>query len=311
MTMLVKILRQHRYQGTIKNPGDADYTVSDKDGQGMLGDGTVSWVDAPYVNPDTIGESKTLTAAQIANPTANILADTVATYIGPAPDYFRYASNGVILSSLSGELSIPTKAVGQAPPGTIASNGTVTFSTALDRIWSEGIFLQYASSAFSTLNAGFYYTVMSSTTVGQVFETQGGSLVVGSNVAYLLGSGPQTMASIIIPANTLKNRGRLEATCSWISQTATVDMDWHFGGTALTRLSKTFTRGVARLRLYGISTTRQLAHIDCLNSTALTAPTQQIITIDTTIDQVLELGLLAGNNWVIAESAIVTTTGIV
>ena len=39
-----------------------------------------------------------LSAAQIASPTAAILADTTATYIGPAPDYFRYYSNSVSLN---------------------------------------------------------------------------------------------------------------------------------------------------------------------------------------------------------------------
>jgi hypothetical protein len=52
-----------------------------------------------------------LTAAEIASPTAAILADRTAAYIGPAPDYIRYRSDGVSLiddslatSLLSGEL---------------------------------------------------------------------------------------------------------------------------------------------------------------------------------------------------------------
>jgi len=56
------------------------------------------------------------------------------------------------------------------PSWTMASAGAVTFGTALDRVYPS-IWCYFASGALNTGSAaGFYYTVMSSTTVGQVFQ---------------------------------------------------------------------------------------------------------------------------------------------
>lgn len=78
--------------------------------------------DPPVVSTDTmelilpngfsfpIGKTRSLTAGQISSPSAEILADITATYIGPAPNYQRYVSNGVTLSAGSGGLTDITSA---------------------------------------------------------------------------------------------------------------------------------------------------------------------------------------------------------
>lgn len=89
MTMTVHILRSFRYQGAIKNVGDADIVVSDSDGHALMAAGLVSWVDPPFRALDEVGEMIFATTAQIAAPTAAMLANRAATYIDSAT-FARY-----------------------------------------------------------------------------------------------------------------------------------------------------------------------------------------------------------------------------
>ena len=76
-----------------------------------------------------------LTAGEIASPTAAILADTSAFYIGPAPDYFRYYSNGVALNSFgsgTSTMAFTTVSVDVTRPADIiayAANDAISDST--------------------------------------------------------------------------------------------------------------------------------------------------------------------------------------
>ena len=61
--------------------------------------------------------------------------------------------------------------IGIAPSGTMAANGEVTLGTALNATYSGGIWLYYPSGAvYSGSAAGFFWTVMSSTTLGTVYN---------------------------------------------------------------------------------------------------------------------------------------------
>lgn len=82
-------------------------------------------VSTDLLSSDTVR----LTASQIASPTAAILADTTATYIGPSPDYVRYRSDGASLiddslttTLISGELQQFNRLAG----GSIASYSNKT-----------------------------------------------------------------------------------------------------------------------------------------------------------------------------------------
>lgn len=114
--------------------------------------------------------------------------------------------------------------VGVPSSGTIATNGTVTLTTALNTTYSNGVWLWFPAGAVSGGSAGLYWTVMSSTTVGQVYTNYVDpaatvftpyvptSIIAatGSNAAYT-----QTTASalriinIVIKAGTLKSNSRL------------------------------------------------------------------------------------------------------
>lgn len=61
--------------------------------------------------------------------------------------------------------------IGIAPTGTMAANGAVTLGTALQTTYSAGLWLYFPSGAvYSGSAAGFYWTVMSSTTLGTVYN---------------------------------------------------------------------------------------------------------------------------------------------
>lgn len=63
--------------------------------------------------------------------------------------------------------------IGIAPSGNIGSNGSVTFGTAMNIAYTGGVWLYYPSGAIYTASAaGFYWTVMSSTTAGTIYQEQ-------------------------------------------------------------------------------------------------------------------------------------------
>jgi hypothetical protein len=128
-------------------------------------------------------------------------------------------------SSSSGILLNTCVNVGVPANGTIAANGTVTLTIALNTTYSNGIWLWFPAGAVSGGSAGLYWTVMSSTTVGVVYTnyvdpttanftpfTPTGTLVAvtGSNLAYT-----QTAASALrvlnvpLAAGTFKETSRL------------------------------------------------------------------------------------------------------
>lgn len=61
--------------------------------------------------------------------------------------------------------------IGIAPTGTMAANGAITLGTALNTTYSGGLWLYLpAGAAYAGSLAGFYWTVMSSTTLGTVYN---------------------------------------------------------------------------------------------------------------------------------------------
>lgn len=73
---------------------------------------------------------------------------------------------------------------GIAPSGTVAADGTLTLGTALPAVFAAGLWLYLPSGAIVGGAEGFYWTDLSSTTVGVVRAGQGGAALVGSASAY-------------------------------------------------------------------------------------------------------------------------------
>ena len=73
---------------------------------------------------------------------------------------------------------------GIAPSGTVAVNGTITLGTALPAVFSAGLRLYLPAGAIVGGDEGFYWSEMSSTTVGVVREQFGGAALTGSGSSY-------------------------------------------------------------------------------------------------------------------------------
>lgn len=117
--------------------------------------------------------------------------------------------------------------VGIAPSGTMAANGAVTLGTALNTTYSSGIWLYFASGAvYAGSSAGFFWTVMSSTTVGTVYDNTyvpgSTSFDIPASPTAISAAGPGaftgvtteiTALSVTVPGGALGNHGQLHYSC--------------------------------------------------------------------------------------------------
>jgi len=68
-------------------------------------------------------------------------------------------------------LAQSTTLCGIPPSGAVAANGALTLGTALNAIYDEGVFMYFpADGAFTGSLAGLYWTVMSSTSLGTIYN---------------------------------------------------------------------------------------------------------------------------------------------
>ena len=115
--------------------------------------------------------------------------------------------------------------------GSVGNNGALTLTTAFPRIFSRGIYLYFPAGAISSGSAaGLYWTVMSSTTAGTIYNNlySPSSTTVPSSVASptafsTTGPGAYTqtintnisLASFNIQGNLMGARGVLSITSGW------------------------------------------------------------------------------------------------
>lgn len=151
--------------------------------------------------------------------------------------------------------------IGIAPTGTMANNGAVTFGTALDRTYSEGLWLFYAAGAVAAgvpAAASFLWTVMSSATVGTVFNSTytTGVPAVGTQTAFattgpgaFTGDTTERFVTIPVAANVLGLMGKLDIDVSMRNNnsagTKTVKVHWSGSGGASLTPNVTNTTGIA------------------------------------------------------------------
>lgn len=117
-----------------------------------------------------------------------------------------------------------------AGTGTIAANGTLTLNVAAPIIMDGGAWLHFPAGAVVGGQAGFYWTVMSSTTVGQVYTnfiniatstslpqkpTGSLTLATGSNSSYSNSAGSFNFINLTIPANTIQQGSAMKIGLKW------------------------------------------------------------------------------------------------
>jgi len=150
--------------------------------------------------------------------------------------------------------------VGKAPSGTMANNGAVTFGTALPTTYSNGIWLYYPAGAVAAgvpAAAGFLWTVMSSTTVGTVYNsTYSGTGVptIGTQTAFTATgpgafTGDTTLQGITInmPSGAMGNNGFVEVTWgnTYTNSATNKTPTLKFGGTQIWAQNTTTTTEIS------------------------------------------------------------------
>lgn len=109
-----------------------------------------------------------------------------------------------------------------APTGTMGNNGAVTMGTAFPRTYSNGVWVKYPAGAVAAgvpAAAAWLWTVMSSTTVGTVYNSTYtvGTPTLGTTTAYVTTgpgaftgvTGAQTAVSLTLPAGAMGANGQL------------------------------------------------------------------------------------------------------
>jgi hypothetical protein len=178
-------------------------------------------------------DSATLTAVEPDGPPVTSYGRSMGAYW--ATDSGRlYNALGYAIQGGVYQLAQSAVPYGIANSGTIATDGTVTLGTALNTIYTGGIWLYFPATAFASGAAGFYWAVMSSTTVGVVYTSQtSGTPVTGSNSAYTGDTTLRTAVTVTIPGGAMGANGAVRF--SYGAQTnnsaGTKTISAAFGGT--------------------------------------------------------------------------------
>lgn len=160
-------------------------------------------------------------------------------------------SNGSIWLPRSGRqmikrISVP---VGIAPTGSVAANGAITLGTALNTTFSGGLWLYLpAGAAYAGSTAGFYWAVMSSTTLGTLYNntynpvTDSGAPPASPTAISAAGPGAYsgttaeiTALSVNIPGGLLGVQGGIStfSRLSWNSSAGNKALFLKYGGVEL------------------------------------------------------------------------------
>jgi hypothetical protein len=215
--------------------------------------------------------------------------------------------------------------IGIAPSGTMANNGAVTLGTALDITYSGGLYLYLPASAISAGSAaGFYYCVMSSTTVGTVYNntyTSGQPTIPASPTAFATtGPGAYTgdtsardTFNMTVPGNLLGSNGGLRITFGGNNNNSAGNKNYtaKYGGTTFFQnTSTTNTSFNAQFSIYnrGVTNVQTApAGINSGQSYGAGSAAPQPGAINTTADQTVTLQVSHGTatDWVIAQAILI------
>ena len=185
------------------------------------------------------------------------------------------------------------------PNGTIATNGTITFGTALPLIYPRA-WVYFPAGAVVGGLVGWYYVIMSSTTVGVVYTAYQATMTlpfamlpaaqmtvaVGSNSAYTQSTSSVTMASVSVPSNTMGENGELsfDGLFSYNNSAGAKVAGCSFGGSTVLTVSGTTTLSVNITKsVQNRATNQQVIRVSVdAGTSSSVAPT--LLAIDTTAD---------------------------
>lgn len=208
-----------------------------------------------------------------------------------------------------------------APNGTVATNGTITLGTALPLIYTAAWVRLPAGAVVGGL-AGLYYTVFSSTTVGQVYTNYAdvataftgaiptATLVaaVGSNAGYTQATASDlSLALVTVPGNTLGTDGSVTVTV-FESNNGTAgakNVTAKFGGTSF--LTADVTTSLALETSKSVTNrgvvNKQLVHANAaFGNVSTVAPTQLTVDTSASADVVITGKVAVATDYIIVES---------
>lgn len=221
------------------------------------------------------------------------------------------------LGLLIGQTAIP---VGIAGTGSMGANGALTLGTALvaSPPYTAGCYFFFpAGAVFSGSAAGFYFTKMSSTTAGTVFNNTyaaaSGAPSIPANPLAVVDAGPgaytgvttiQTGLQFTVPANALGNNGALqfEQLFTYTNSAGTKTFTTTWGGTNILTTGTSTTQFVYQTRSIvnrGVTNLQILpptAIFNMGNSSGSTIATTAVdTTVSSTVACVMTLGTATDN----------------
>lgn len=263
----------------------------------------------------------------LAAPTASMLLDTFTIYQRNVAPFDRWVSDGTrlvaaVVSASDGALiaqgeprsyrpsrpilleAIP---IGIGPNGTVGANGGITFATALPSAFPRMFCYFIAGALFAGSAAGFYYTEMSSTTVGVVFNNRHVSGEVADPavktpiVSAAIGSYTQTVSGVTASLGTLRggvlgNNGRLNMTgrFSYPNSAGNKSASLQVGAAIMLNNATPSTTVSSEFALFmhnrGVQN-RQTTNTPGWMSLPASAAPGGYTTVDTAVDQAITLGL--------------------
>lgn len=185
-----------------------------------------------------------------------------ASYVASAnAQYYTYPANPNAGGNPPGRRILTMSGIpcALANSGTVATNGTVTLGTALQLTYPQ-LWLYLPAGAVVGGLAGWYYAIMSSTTVGQVYTNYQATMTqplglgaaatltaaVGSNSAYTGTTSTIQMGGAVIPAGLLGTNGAVHLNGLWAhnSSAGAKVAAVTFGGSVVLSVSDTTTLSI-------------------------------------------------------------------
>lgn len=238
-------------------------------------------------------------------------------------------SSPVLVTQSSLQMGIPSS-------GTITAAGALTMTTALDIIYGPtnnnipGIWLYFPATAFATAPAGWYWCVMTSTTLGTVYAANYVpplTASIGQSATPIVGSGSgytQTVSSlryapiVAIPGNSMGPNGSLRVTSTQSNNNSaggkSFGMFWSASSTmssantlqSLAVTTSTTGRFQAQMDNAG-ATNSQIWMQPAVAAFGTTSTPTQASSIDTTQTTYIGIGmnLAVATDWVICQSLLV------
>lgn len=195
-----------------------------------------------------------------------------------------------------------------APSGTVNANGAVVLGTALRQTYSSGIWLYFPANAVASgSSAGFFWTVMSDTTNGTIYNstyTVTSICQVGSTSTAISDAGPgaytgvtsaTTMVSVSAPGGFIGKNGYMSIVMmvTTTNNANAKTIAWTYGGSTIYSASHASLVG-SRTHIYMMAagnTSNEIAGSNAVGGIAGAGGPNNYIAVDSTSSQTVAMSI--------------------